>query len=220
MVIADAGFLQRIWTFLRKGPEAVESKEHDNQAQIKQAAPTSLRRRFIVRSTEDLQSESPHDNDDQHYYYHLLNVTVPLEQDSPAFLAALADGYFPRYRMVLPRRSKILVLDLDETLVHSTSMSSGSGDCDFMVEVLIEKSSCLYYVYKRPYLDHFLETVHLLRCISIMLSVRCQIGFISSSIRPVCGNMPIRSSIGWTADDRSFERGSLDRPVWSMRVST
>ena len=52
---------------------------------------------------------------------------------------------------------KILALDLDETLVHSTSRSS--GDCDFYVEVLVDRSSCLYYVFKRPFVEQFLETV-------------------------------------------------------------
>jgi len=89
--------------------------------------------------------------------YSLLNVTVPFEDESPAFLASLPDTSFPRFRVVLPKRSKILVLDLDETLVHSTSKSS--KDCDYMVEVLIDRSSCLYYVFKRPFVDYFLETV-------------------------------------------------------------
>ncbi|KAL2920375.1 Nuclear envelope morphology protein 1 [Polyrhizophydium stewartii] len=53
------------------------------------------------------------------------------------------------------RRKKTLVLDLDETLIHSTSR--GSRRYDFMVEVLIDKHVCLYYVYKRPHVDLFLR---------------------------------------------------------------
>ncbi|KAI8928527.1 NLI interacting factor-like phosphatase-domain-containing protein [Entophlyctis helioformis] len=53
------------------------------------------------------------------------------------------------------RKKKTLVLDLDETLIHSTSR--GSRRHDFMVEVLIDKHVCLYYVYKRPYADLFLR---------------------------------------------------------------
>ncbi|KAJ3050845.1 Nuclear envelope morphology protein 1 [Rhizophlyctis rosea] len=52
---------------------------------------------------------------------------------------------------------KTLVLDLDETLIHSTSR--GSRNHDHMIEVLVEKHVCLYYVYKRPYCDLFLKTV-------------------------------------------------------------
>lgn len=64
---------------------------------------------------------------------------------------------FPRYKMILPKRMKILALDLDETLVHSTSKSS--GDCDFFIEVFANECSCLYYVFKRPWVDKFLQTV-------------------------------------------------------------
>ncbi|KAI8800133.1 NLI interacting factor [Cladochytrium replicatum] len=52
---------------------------------------------------------------------------------------------------------KTLVLDLDETLIHSTSR--GSRNHDHMIEVLVEKHVCLYYVYKRPHVDYFLRKV-------------------------------------------------------------
>lgn len=52
---------------------------------------------------------------------------------------------------------KTLVLDLDETLIHSTSR--GSRNHDHMVEVLVDRHVCLYYVYKRPYCDLFLKKV-------------------------------------------------------------
>ena len=72
-------------------------------------------------------------------------------------LSSLPDSFFPRRRITLPKRQKTLVLDLDETLIHSTA-GSGVG-FDFMIEVLIGRTSCLYYVYKRPHLDYFLEVV-------------------------------------------------------------
>lgn len=88
----------------------------------------------------------------------VLGISVPSGVDDwSVTMAGFPDSYFPRYRMVLPKRSKILVLDLDETLIHSTCRSS--GDCDFFVEVLIDRSSCLYYLFKRPHVDHFLKTV-------------------------------------------------------------
>ncbi|KAJ3155331.1 Nuclear envelope morphology protein 1 [Geranomyces michiganensis] len=55
----------------------------------------------------------------------------------------------------LPR--KTLVLDLDETLIHSTSR--GARNYHHMVEVLVERHVFLYYVYKRPYCDLFLKKV-------------------------------------------------------------
>ena len=59
-----------------------------------------------------------------------------------------------------PKKKKLLVLDLDETLVHSTSRGSRYHDKNcHLIEVLIEKHVCLYYVYKRPHVDFFLKKV-------------------------------------------------------------
>lgn len=71
---------------------------------------------------------------------------------------------------------KTLVLDLDETLIHSTSrpMMSASGGSGFLglsifgrsnkgaghvVEVMLGGRSTLYHVYKRPFVDYFLRKV-------------------------------------------------------------
>ncbi|ORY74860.1 NLI interacting factor, partial [Protomyces lactucae-debilis] len=55
---------------------------------------------------------------------------------------------------------KTLILDLDETLIHSLSkgstMSSGH-----MVEVKLGSHAILYYVHKRPHCDLFLQKVSL-----------------------------------------------------------
>lgn len=65
------------------------------------------------------------------------------------------DSFFTRRKS---KKLKTLVLDLDETLIHSTS-SSNCANFDFMVEVLVNRASCLYYVYKRPNLDYFLNVI-------------------------------------------------------------
>jgi len=80
---------------------------------------------------------------------------------------------------------KTLVLDLDETLIHSTSrpipsQSTGSGSLltlgswgkanrgtGHMVEVVLGGRSTLYHVYKRPFVDFFLRTV-CPRCLCIV----------------------------------------------------
>ncbi|KAF9226489.1 NIF-domain-containing protein [Gyrodon lividus] len=66
---------------------------------------------------------------------------------------------------------KTLVLDLDETLIHSTSKpislsSGGFGLLGFgrrnmglTVEVCLRDRSTLYHVYKRPFVDYFLRKV-------------------------------------------------------------
>ena len=59
-----------------------------------------------------------------------------------------------------PKKKKLLILDLDETLVHSTSKGSRYHDKNcHLIEVLIEKHVCLYYVYTRPHVDFFLKKV-------------------------------------------------------------
>jgi len=78
----------------------------------------------------------------------------------------------PRPGIHLP---KTLVLDLDETLIHSTSRplhatgGGGGGLLGFggrrgkvgahMVEVVLGGRSTLYHVYKRPFVDYFLRKV-------------------------------------------------------------
>eukprot|EP00210_Caulerpa_lentillifera_P003679 g3512.t1 len=52
---------------------------------------------------------------------------------------------------------KTLVLDLDETLVHSTFIITPNHD--FVIPVLIDGQTKNVYVQKRPWLDHFLKKV-------------------------------------------------------------
>lgn len=69
-------------------------------------------------------------------------------------------------------RSKTLVLDLDETLIHSTSRGNGvpgaSGRAH-VIEVVVDKHACLYYVYKRPHVDYFLRKVSAVSCIFVVV---------------------------------------------------
>ncbi|EAU84745.2 NLI interacting factor-like phosphatase [Coprinopsis cinerea okayama7 len=69
-----------------------------------------------------------------------------------------------------PFLPKTLVLDLDETLIHSTSrpmpsqggwgfIGRGNKPAGRMVEVVLNGKSTLYHVYKRPFVDFFLRTV-------------------------------------------------------------
>ena len=87
---------------------------------------------------------------------------------------------------------KTLVLDLDETLIHSTSrpipsQSTGSGSLlalgswgkanrgtGHMVEVVLGGRSTLYHVYKRPFVDFFLRTV----CIYCLPRCLCIVTFL------------------------------------------
>lgn len=54
----------------------------------------------------------------------------------------------------------ILVLDVDETLIHAHSKMIPKLKCDFMIMVKFGNESCeAFYVYKRPYVDFFLQAV-------------------------------------------------------------
>ena len=66
-------------------------------------------------------------------------------------------------------KGKTLVLDLDETLVHSVRLGSYAARQQTVstsikrkkIEVQDDKQSMLYEVYKRPHVDFFLKTVRL-----------------------------------------------------------
>jgi CTD nuclear envelope phosphatase 1 len=63
---------------------------------------------------------------------------------------------------LLPRHPspKTLILDLDETLIHSLA-KGGRMSSGHMVEVKLDRQhAILYYVHKRPYCDEFLRKVH------------------------------------------------------------
>jgi hypothetical protein len=65
----------------------------------------------------------------------------------------------PRPLIPVKPAQKTLVLDLDETLIHSLAKGGklGSGH---MVEVKFDKHAILYFVHKRPFCDLFLRKVH------------------------------------------------------------
>lgn len=71
---------------------------------------------------------------------------------------------FPRSRNPDKRRKrKTLILDLDETLIHSLSRGAprslgSSGSCH-MIELKVNSVATLYYVYKRPFCDFFLKEI-------------------------------------------------------------
>ncbi|KAG2194678.1 hypothetical protein INT47_013053 [Mucor saturninus] len=61
-------------------------------------------------------------------------------------------------------KGKTLVLDLDETLVHSVRLGTTENNISpsikkTTIEVTSDKQSILYEVYKRPHVDFFLSTI-------------------------------------------------------------
>ncbi|KAI8967635.1 NLI interacting factor [Mycotypha africana] len=63
-------------------------------------------------------------------------------------------------------KNKTLILDLDETLVHSIRLGNNSNSSKISpsivrksIEVHCDKQSLMYEVYKRPHVDFFLKTI-------------------------------------------------------------
>lgn len=124
----------------------------------------------------------------------------------------------PEPKPVLPgTRTKTLVLDLDETLIHSTSRlgglgggggtlgGGGSGHAGLkvrVVEVVLDGRIVVYHVYKRPWVDFFLKTVRLSAGLrrhqhpthefQITSFLRFRAGIRSLSLPPRCENMRIQ----------------------------
>jgi CTD nuclear envelope phosphatase 1 len=87
---------------------------------------------------------------------------------------------------IAPRKTpfhlpKTLVLDLDETLIHSTSRPLpapgirglfGARRAAHTVEVVMGGRSTLYHVYKRPFVDFFLRKVRVSNRATLSLSVQ------------------------------------------------
>jgi hypothetical protein len=79
-------------------------------------------------------------------------------QNSPPIVRKWANNLVPGAgTLIKPPPRKVLVLDLDETLIHSTSR--GSKNHDHVIEVLVDRHVCLYYIFKRPHVNFFLEKV-------------------------------------------------------------
>lgn len=67
-------------------------------------------------------------------------------------------------------RRKILVLDLDETLIHShhdgvirQTVKPGTPP-DFVLKVTIDRHPVRFFVHKRPHVDFFLDVVRINHC--------------------------------------------------------
>lgn len=109
-------------------------------------------------------------------------------------------NHLPRLHQTPFHLPKTLILDLDETLIHSTSrplayaglqggVGSGGGLLGLsfggmlgggkrrgeghQVEVVLNGRSTMYHVYKRPYVDHFLKKVGILLLLVVSPSRSC-----------------------------------------------
>jgi len=83
-----------------------------------------------------------------------LGVNSPRGVGNPTGTAPWRDDHLLPPQRDAKKGKKCLVLDLDETLVHS---SFKPVECDFVVHVEIEEQIYQVYVAKRPYVDEFMK---------------------------------------------------------------
>lgn len=119
-------------------------------------------------SLESLSATQPVDATD--YFIGAMPLLHESEDRIRAYFRSLPDSAFPPARPMLPKvggrrgedagrqHAVDLILDLDETLVHSTN-NDGIPGWDFRVEVMLNGLACLYYVHKRPHLEYFIDVV-------------------------------------------------------------
>lgn len=93
----------------------------------------------------------------KHFDFPLEWLSLEENYDNNIPFAQLPSSYFPKRNINVPKHRKTIVLDLDETLIHSTTRSSRYFDT--MIEVFLDRHPCLYYVFKRPHTDFFLKTI-------------------------------------------------------------
>jgi len=89
----------------------------------------------------------------------LYSLLIDIFHKSTAFIFrknSKANKRQPENKIIpLPKKRKTLILDLDETLVHS-SLKSKDG-YDYQIEVCIDGVSFVFSVFKRPFVDLFLQ---------------------------------------------------------------
>ncbi|EMR10299.1 hypothetical protein PNEG_01560 [Pneumocystis murina B123] len=81
------------------------------------------------------------------------SMIIDMSQWSEFLHTSIPRPLFPKTLM-----PKTLILDLDETLIHSL-VKGGRIATGHMVEVMLGKHAILYYVHKRPHCDNFLKKV-------------------------------------------------------------
>ncbi|KAE9410435.1 NIF-domain-containing protein [Gymnopus androsaceus JB14] len=145
--------------------ESSESSDDDSPPPTARSPKSTT---FLTHSNSDpLLYEQPKQNSP--------NLTVTLHPPSSDSVSSTPRSATPvlAARKTPFHSQKTLVLDLDETLIHSTSRpissanSSGlfgsfgarKGGPGHVVEVMLGGRSTLYHVYKRPFVDFFLRTV-------------------------------------------------------------
>lgn len=141
--------------------ESYENKNISNSTIFEEEEEQQVQPLLIDKNSIELKSPT---NSNSLLYLSSMNETsknknINLNNTTRSYLA-FPKTVFPT-SLINSSLKKTLILDLDETLIHSisrgTRISVGSGH---MIEVRFQNEvPTLYYVYKRPYCDLFLKQV-------------------------------------------------------------
>nr|CAD7599315.1 unnamed protein product [Timema genevievae] len=97
--------------------------------------------------------------------FNVVTVSLQVVQHQPVKYEIFPLSPLSRHRISIVKR-KVLVLDLDETLIHShhdgvvrqTTVKPGTPP-DFVLKVTIDRHPVRFFVHKRPHVDFFLDIV-------------------------------------------------------------
>ncbi|KAK6464135.1 HAD-like domain-containing protein [Scheffersomyces coipomensis] len=168
----------------------LKKKKKKSIKKLTPTPPPSTPSRIIEEQDELEQFVHDHDDIDQHQHHHRSSTsstpdnrsfiddkTEQIKQEnifsnkiksptaSSKYIIPPPQRLYPFIRNPLKRKRKTLILDLDETLIHSLSrgsprsFNSTSVSSPKMIEIKLNNIATLYYVHKRPYCDYFLQEI-------------------------------------------------------------
>ena len=130
-----------------------DSNNINNNTNNNNSPQQPLRRSTRIKSKKQSQQQVPSSSIDDISPLKVINSPIRLRNNARQVQSSMTST--PSFSSMM--KTKTLILDLDETLIHSTSR--GSRADAHMIEVMVDNHACLYYVYKRPHVDHFLKKV-------------------------------------------------------------
>lgn len=92
----------------------------------------------------------------------IMSNNIKSPSSSSKFIIPPPQRLFPLVRNPQKIKRKTLVIDLDETLIHSLSQGSPrtlTNNNSSVIEIKLNNIATLYHVHKRPYCDFFLKEI-------------------------------------------------------------
>lgn len=108
---------------------------------------------------------NPHEKTQLIRHENIISNNIKSPTSSSKYIIPPPQRLFPLTRNPNKhKKRKVLILDLDETLIHSLSkgsprsLNTGSNNSN-LIEIKLNNIATLYHVHKRPYCDFFLKEI-------------------------------------------------------------